>query len=537
MKDFFANLWTRFTHMSMGQRFGLLAVLGLVLAVALVTILWSIAPNYQYLFTDLNEQDASMIVQNLKENRIPYKLVKGGSAVMIPEENVYETRLSLAAQGVPKGGLGKGFALFDETGFSTSEFVQKINYQRALQNELANTIMSLEEVEFARVHIALPKETIFIEDEKPAKASIVIKPTPGQNLNSKQVQGIVYLVEKSVRGLEPENISIVDIKGRVLYEGKGSSDAIALASNHLEVKHAIEHVLQTRAQDLLEKIVGPEAAVVKVSADINMDMVKSVQDTFDPEIHVVRSEELRNEYTGGDMIPEGIAGTPSNLPTGRGGPETLPQNSSSGGSDVIRNYEIGRNQIERIYSPGDITRLTVSVVVDGTYEENTEGNRVFIPRQTSELKEIENAVRHAVGFNADRDDIISVSCIPFAQGDSDITALSEKAQKRDLIISLVKPLVLFLVILLLLLFVIRPMLKWVTKSVKVIEKVPEKQKAIQSDDMQEIEAEERPQIEVAAKSDEMKRMVHGKRKLIEHISKDDMGTATAVVKSWLQENV
>ncbi|HDP25242.1 MAG TPA: flagellar M-ring protein FliF [Deltaproteobacteria bacterium] len=536
MKDTFMNIAARFSAMSMGQRFGLFAACGLVLAVVLVTLMWSLAPKYQYLFTDLSEADASMIVQNLKENRVPYKLVKGGSAIMIPEESVYETRLSLAGQGLPKGGLGKGFALFDETGFSTSEFVQKINYQRALQNELANTIMALEEVEFARVHIALPKETIFIEDEKPAKASIVIKPKPGLNLNSQKVQGIVYLVEKSVRGLEPENISIVDIKGKVLYEGKGSSAAVSLASKHLEVKNAIETLLQTRAQDLLERIVGSEAAIVKVSSDINMDMVKSVQDTFDPEVHIVRSEEMKSTFNSADRFGQGIAGTQSNLPTGRGGPEQLPQNASSGGSDIIRNYEIGRNQVERIYSPGDITRLTVSVVVDGRYEASPEGNKTFIPRPASELREIENAVKHAVGFNADRDDTISVSCIPFAQVDSDIGAISESAQRKELISALAKPVLLFAVILMLLLFVVRPMLKWATKSVKVLENVPDTQRALQAGQTEQIEADETPLLEVAAKSDDLKRAVHGKRKLIEKISKDDMGSATAVVKSWLQEN-
>jgi flagellar M-ring protein FliF len=309
IKDYLTQLMSRFTSMSMGQRFGLLAVSGMAIAVIVVSLMWSIAPKYQYLFTDLDDADASLIVQHLKDNRIPYKLTKGGTALMIPEKDVYETRLSLASQGLPKGGMEKGFALFDETGFSTSEFVQKINYQRALQNELANTIMSLEEVDYARVHIAMPKESIFIEDEKPAKASIVIKPRQGQKITPSQVQGVVYLVAKSVRGLDPENISIVDIRGKVLFEGKDKSQAISLANNYLDVKHGIENMLQTRAQDLLEKIVGPASAIVKVSADINMDMVKSIEDSYDPEIQVVRSEELKNEFTGGNNIIGGIAGT------------------------------------------------------------------------------------------------------------------------------------------------------------------------------------------------------------------------------------
>ncbi len=537
MKNLFAQLIKRFTSMNMGQKFALFTVSGLTAAVIIVSLMWSLAPTYQYLFTDLDEADASMIVQHLKENRIQYKLAKGGTAVMIPEENVYETRISLASQGLPKGGVGKGFALFDETGFSTSEFVQKINYQRALQNELANTIMSLEEVDYARVHIAMPKESIFIEDEKPAKASIVIKPSQGQKINPSQVQGIVYLVAKSVRGLDPENISIVDIRGKVLFEGRDESQAISLANNYLDVKHGIESMLQTRAQDLLERIVGPASAIVKVSADINMDMVKSVEDTYDPEIQVIRSEELKSEFRGGDQIIGGIAGAQSNLPTGRGGPGAIPDGASSGGSNVVRNYEIARNQTERISSPGNITRLTVSVVVDGEYKTDDKGNQVFVPRKAEELTGIENAVKHAVGFSVDREDTISVSCMPFAQEDTDIAALSEKANMREFITSLVKPLIFLLIALLVLLFVIRPLLKWLFKSVKVVETVPEKNKAIERETIGQIEVEEIPQIELDAKSDEMKQAVKGKRRLIEKIAKDDKSTATAVVRSWLQESL
>ncbi|MCU0575354.1 MAG: flagellar M-ring protein FliF [Desulfobacterota bacterium] len=537
MMKLLTQLPAKFTAMSMSQRFGLLAVSAMAVAVVVVSLMWATAPKYQYLFTDLNEQDASLVVQHLKDARTPYKLTKGGSAIMIPEKNVYETRLTLAAQGIPKGGVGKGFALFDETDFSTSEFVQKINYQRALQNELANTIMSLEEVDFARVHIAMPKESIFIEDEKPAKASIVIKTRPGMQMGPSKVQGIVYLVEKSIRGLDPENISIMDIKGRVLYEGKKDSDSVIMASDRLEFKRSIENQLQERAQDLLEKIVGPNAAVVKVSADVNMDLVKSVQDMYDPEIHVVRSEELKNQYAGAEKETQGAAGTTSNLPTGRGGPEAVAGAGEKGAGSVIRNYEIGRNQTEHVYSPGDVKKLTISVVVDGTYKAGKDGNKMFVARQASELKEIENAVKNSVGFSADREDLISVSCMPFAQDDTDLAAISAKEKNKELIMTLVKYALFFAMVILVLFLVIRPLLKWLTKSVKVVERVHTHERGLPMEERDLLDGgEEYPQIEAVAKSDEMKRAVQGKRKTIEHITKNDMNTATAVVKSWLQES-
>lgn len=536
MKNLITQLTSKFMAMSMAQRVGALTVAALAVATVIVSFMWATAPTYQYLFTDLNEQDASLVVQHLKESRIPYRLAKGGSAVMIPEKDVYETRLALASQGIPKGGLGRGFALFDETSFSSSEFVQKINYQRALQDELANTIMSLEEVDFARVHLAMPKESVFIEDEKPAKASIVIKTKPGMQMNQGKVKGIVYLVEKSVRGLDPENISIVDTNGRVLYEGKKDSDSVVMASDRLEFKKAVENQLQERAQDLLERIVGPHAAVVKVSADVNMDMVKSVQDTYDPEIHVVRSEELKNTSAAGTAATQGAAGTPSNLPTGRGGPEAAPGEAGRNAGSIVRNYEIGRNQTESIFSPGEIKRLTVSVVVDGTYKTDKDGNKLFVARQASELKEIENAVKNAVGFNADREDLISVSCMPFAQDEVDLGSLS-KEKNKELIMTAARYALFFVLVLLVLLLVVRPLLNWLTKSVRVVEHVHAREREVGYEEPAMIEGSEGvPRIEASAKSEEMKRAVQGKRKTIENITKNDMNTATAVVKTWLQES-
>jgi len=525
----------QFGAMSMGQKVGLFALMGLAVAVVVVTLMWTLAPKFQYLFTDLNATDAALIVQKLKDDRIPYKLVKGGTAIMIQEDKVYEERIALTAQGLPKGGVGKGFSLFDETSFSTTEFVQKINYQRALEDELAKTIMSMDEVEFTRVHIALPKESVFIEDEKPAKASIVIRPKPTKRISPSHVQGIVYLVAKSVRGLEPENISIVDVTGRVLYEGKKKDDALAFANDRLEVRRAIENTLESRAQEMLEKIVGPGAAIIKVSADINMDLVKNLKDAYDPDGQVARSEELKNQFGNEAGAPGGIAGTPSNLPTGRGGPTPIPSSARSGTSSVIRNYEITTTKTEHIQSPGEIKRLTVSVVVDGTYKQDKEGKRVFIPRQASELKDIENAVKQAIGFNADRDDIMSVSCMQFAQEEV-APRLTSVDKLKELLFSLVKPAVMLIVVLLVLLFVIRPIIKWLTSPVRVVGERLAEQKAIGAEERRALEGTEIPMIEEAmAKSEEMKTAGLGQRKVIQEIAKTDPESTTAAIKSWLQE--
>ncbi|RLA99243.1 MAG: flagellar M-ring protein FliF [Deltaproteobacteria bacterium] len=535
MKEFLTGLKEKLASLSMGQKVGILSLLGLGVAVFVVTLMWTLAPNYQYLFTDLSDTDASLIVQNLKENRIPYKLTNGGTAVMVPESKVYETRLELAGKGLPKGKGGKGFSLFDETGFSTSEFIQKIDYQRALQDELAKTIMSLDEVDYARVHLVLPKDSVFVEDEKPAKASVVIRPRPGLILSPEHVQGIVYLVAKSVRGLEPENISIIDNTGKVLYEGKTQDNAV-LANNRLEIRRAIESSLEKRSQDMLDKILGPGKAVVKVSADVNMDMVKSVKDTYDPDSKVVRSEQISNESSPQGPSVGGVAGVQANIPTGRGTPGMIAPGNTTSTSNIVRNYEISRNKVELVQSPGEIKRLTVSVIVDGNYKTSKDGKKLFVQRSEEEMKEIEDAVKHAVGFNVDRDDSIAVSCMPFKREVTEVKPASIKDKIMDHIVTIIKIVVFLLVTILVFMFIVRPAMKWMTSPVRVLEGMAETRKSIQGEEPGTIEGEERPQIETAvAKSEEMKQAVHGRRKEIEAITKDNMESATAVIRSWLKE--
>ena len=536
MKEFLTGLKEKLASLSMGQKVGMLSLLGLGVAVFVVTLMWTLAPNYQYLFTDLSDTDASLIVQNLKENRIPYKLTNGGTAVMVPESKVYETRLELAGRGLPKGKGGKGFSLFDETGFSTSEFIQKIDYQRALQDELAKTIMSLDEVDYARVHLVLPKDSVFVEDEKPAKASVVIRPRPGLILSPEHVQGIVYLVAKSVRGLEPENISIIDNTGKVLYEGRTQDNAV-LANNRLEIRRAIESSLEKRSQDMLDKILGPGKAVVKVSADVNMDMVKSVKDTYDPDSKVVRSEQISNESSPQGPSAGGVAGVQANIPTGRGTPSMIAPGNTTSTSNIVRNYEISRNKVELVQSPGEIKRLTVSVIVDGNYKTSKDGKKLFVQRSEEEMKEIEDAVRHAVGFNVDRDDSIAVSCMPFKREVTEVKPASIKDKIMDHIVTIIKIVVFLLVTILVFMFIVRPAMKWMTSPVRVLEGMAEEtRKSIQGEKPGAIEGEERPQIETAvAKSEEMKQAVHGRRKEIEAITKDNMESATAVIRSWLKE--
>ena len=535
MKEFLTGLKEKLASLSMGQKVGILSLLGLGVAVFVVTLMWTLAPNYQYLFTDLSDTDASLIVQNLKENRIPYKLTNGGTAVMVPESKVYETRLELAGKGLPKGKSGKGFSLFDETGFSTSEFIQKIDYQRALQDELAKTIMSLDEVDYARVHLVLPKDSVFVEDEKPAKASVVIRPRPGLILSPEHVQGIVYLVAKSVRGLEPENISIIDNTGKVLYEGRTQDNAV-LANNRLEIRRAIESSLEKRSQDMLDKILGPGKAVIKVSADVNMDMVKSVKDTYDPDSKVVRSEQISNESSPQGPSAGGIAGVQANIPTGRGTPGMIAPGNTTSTSNIVRNYEISRNKVELVQSPGEIKRLTVSVIVDGNYKTSKDGKKLFVQRSEEEMKEIEDAVKHAVGFSVDRDDSIAVSCMPFKREVTEVKPASIKDKIMDHIVTIIKIVVFLLVTILVFMFIVRPAMKWMTSPVRVLEGMAETRKSIQGEEPGAIEGEERPQIETAvAKSEEMKQAVHGRRKEIEAITKDNMESATAVIRSWLKE--
>jgi flagellar M-ring protein FliF len=358
--------------------------------------------TYAPLFSNLSPQDGAAVVKELEAAKIPHVISGGGTVVEVPGGLVYSTRLKLAGKGVPAGG-GIGFEIFEKTPFGVSEFTQQVNYLRALQGELSRTINSLSAVQSSRVHLALPSRSHFLIQEEKPSASVVVDLRPGYHLSPDQVQGIVNLVASSVPKLSADKVTVIDSSGRPLKElvpVAASTEAEKL--NQLKLKH--EQELERRIETMLDPVLGAGKVVVRANVQINPQETHMTKEHFDPENRVVRSQRQAVDDSG--TRGGGVPGVQSNIPGGDGG-RIAAENTSKRSSEMVT-YEVGRTT-SRIMEPrGQVQKLSVAVLVDGTYEQDK-----YIPRGKDEIEVIKGMVKRAVGFDADRGDEIEVANVPF----------------------------------------------------------------------------------------------------------------------------
>lgn len=445
----------------------------LALMVALVT--WSQRPVFQVLFSGLSNEDAGRIVEKLKNGKVPFKLDNGGATILVPAERVYETRLQMAGEGMLSGGT-VGFEIFDTPKLGMTDFVQKLNYQRALQGELARTIQSLGSVEKARVHIVIAKRSVFTEQEETPSASVVLKMRPGKTLSENQVLAVSQLVSSAVPGLSTDRVSVIDSAGALLSRTRtGGDEASSLAA--LGLQRSIESSLEERARNILEKTVGPGKVVVRVAANVEQRKVESTEEKYDPDSVVVRSEQRSQEKSSGTAgTPQGIPGTPSNVPTATGAPAAVASSSSSSTNSSRNNetinYEVSRT-VNKVSLPVvDIKRLSVAVLVDGTYRAAAAGTGgkgaaapTFVPRTAEELAGYEKLVKNAVGFSQERGDTVEIVSAPFL---TEETSPAAAAASRTLpalpssYLLVAKYVASILLLLVAALFVVRPILRWLS---------------------------------------------------------------------------
>lgn len=438
-------------------------VLTCVLAFALLIIVAN-RTDYRPLFTNLTSEDAGEIVKKLKEAKTPYQITPDGKGVLVPADKVHELRLSLATEGLPQGG-GVGFEIFDRKNFGMTEFVQKLNYQRALQGELARTIIQISGVEQARVHLVIPEKSLFKESEKPPTASVVLKMKGGKSLRDTEVQGVVHLVASSIEGMNSENVTVLDSRGKILSKGgSGMADASAKATTAMqESQRTYERSMEDRLQTLLDKVVGGGKSVARVSATFDYRQVERVEEKFDPESIAVRSEQVSDEKAGGTTAATGVPGVQTNL--GKTTPGTGATGAGSSKNDKTMNYEVSRSTSRTIEPVGTLGKVSVAILVDGKYEEAIPGKDgkvskpKYTPRSPDELQKIEALVKGAVGFNAERGDQVSIQNIPF-QDAAEISGGAESAKwwTNPFFLTLFKNLIIALGFLALMLFVVKPML-------------------------------------------------------------------------------
>jgi flagellar M-ring protein FliF len=415
-----AQLKAAFSNLSLGKKITLaILILGSV-AGFIFLMNWSGQSEFQPLFTNLDSEDGSAILSKLKEQKIEYRIASNGSTILIPEQYIYEIRMQMASAGLPQGG-GIGFEIFDNTKLGMTAFAQNVNFQRALQGELARTINRIAEIESARVHIVMTEKSLFVEEEEPATASVVLKLQPGKYLNPSQVKGIVHLVSSSVARLRAENVTVVDSNGKMLAGAKDTSSFESLSSDQLDYQARVEKNLENRVRTMLVSALGENKAIVRLSCSFDFKKQERTEELYLPDNKVVRSEQVLNEITSEPGItPQGVPGIRSNMPgdgTASQDSRSLESNSIFEKKDHTVNYEIGK-VISHTNDPvGEMTRISIAVLVDGTYKriEKQKGTVEweYVPRTAEEMAKFENLVKRAVNFDSSRGDEVDIVNIPF----------------------------------------------------------------------------------------------------------------------------
>jgi len=474
LRQILSQLRATFNNLSRGKQITLVTLVLGSLAGFIFLMNWSVKSEFHPLYAKLNPEDAGIILAKLKEQKIEYRIASNGTTILIPQEHIYETRMKMATEGLPEGS-GVGFEIFNETKLGMTEFAQNVNYQRALQGELSRTINRIGEIESSRVHIVLPEKSLFLEDENPATASVVLQLQAGKWLNQGQIKGIVHLLSSSVARLSPENVTIVDQNGKLLAGLKDDSSFGSLSSNQLEYQGRVEKNLENRVRTMLESALGEDKAIVRLSCSFDFKSQEKTEELYLPDNRVVRSEQaLKESTTSPDLSPQGVPGIRSNIPGDILSTEenrTTAANSIFEKNDRTVNYEIGK-VISHIKEPvGEMTRVSIAVLVDGTYQRvEKEAGKVdwnYIPRTPEEMKQFENIVKRAVNFNEARGDEVEIINIPF---ESTKLALKEEPAVEGTWISLLKKyqpylkygfLSLFLI--LSFLFFVRPLVRWLTE--------------------------------------------------------------------------
>jgi flagellar M-ring protein FliF len=536
----FEKLIQYWSNRSAAQRILLGGLAGSMAIAFLVMVYFLNQSEMRVLYTNMAPEDASRVVELLKASKTPYELRDNGTTVLVPAEAVYEQRLKVAGEGVMHG-QGVGFELFDQLKVGQTDFVQRINYTRALQGELSRTISEFPQVEKARVHLVLPQKSLFIEEQKKASASVVLTLKRGQKLDAKQLQGIVNLVAMSVEGLTPEHITITDTTGQSLYQPRADGGLDGMSTTQFEFKNTFEANLENRIEQLLTPIVGPGRALAKVNADLDFSQRTVRKELYDPNVTVVRSEQKSDESTSGSAAVD--AGGATTTP--RGGGAAVPNSNFRGdgysGTESTQkssrqnsttNYEINKEEQNVVTPVGDLKRQSIAVIVDGTYEK-VEGKNTytFVPRKAEDLERIKQVVARAAGLDPARGDEIQVSSFEFGVPDGSgepslMQTMLEYAQRLG------KPFLNGLLLFLFLILVVRPVVlalirpRVTEEEIETLERLPEGEARLAL-----AEAEEGDEVTMldGAKQFELS------KNLALQLFEENMEQSMTLLKSWLKQ--
>ena len=418
------------------------------------------SPEMKLLYTDLSSTDSGAVAAKLEETQIAYEISADGSRILVPGNEVGRARMLLAAAGLPNGG-SMGYEIFDEqSGFGTTNFVQNINQIRALEGELARTISSLDSIRSARVHIVLPQRELFSRDTRASSASVFLGIQSGSSIERSQILAIQSLVASAVPNLKSSNVSVIDSNGNLMAKGGGDEDALMSLKTE-DLRRNFEKRLQNNIEDQISRVVGFGKVTAIVNAEMNFDQISMNEELYNPEGQVLRSSQTTQEESTEREPASDDVSVGNNLP-GVGGDllaDAAPSQESSR-TEEVTNFEISKTIRNTVRQSGEINKLSVSVLVDGRYSKDEEGNKTYEPRSQEEMDQIAALVRTAVGFNEDRGDVIEIANLQFAQIDTDEDVVDNRMlfgfEKSDLI-DAAQMLIVAVMLILVVLLVLQPM--------------------------------------------------------------------------------
>lgn len=394
-------------------------LVGLFLIVVLSIILFKSfhKEDYAVLYSGLSPDDAGNVLTALSQENIPYKLEGNGTIIMVPKDKVYDARLKLAAKGLPSGKV-VGFEIFEEPKLGTTQFQENVNYIRAVEGELTRTIKQLDAVMDAKVNISMPKDSLFVREDEEAKASVIIKLWPDKDLTKEQIKAIVFLVSHAVPKLKPENVTVVDNRGRVLSDLIDENTAEGSGDKSVDLKRKLEKQLEKDIQSMLAKAVGPEKVVVKATVELETGKVNQKDEIYDPDkVAVVSERKIKESETEEANTVNAPPGTPTNVPPVMNTPIFGGGGKKKEKSDITTNYDVSKSLIETQKPLFVIKKVSVGVMIDGKYKEvkDKDGNikLEFEPRSQQELQSYENLIKSAIGFDPNRGDQVTVISVPF----------------------------------------------------------------------------------------------------------------------------
>jgi flagellar M-ring protein FliF len=544
----YMELLTGFNKLTVIRQLALMVGLAASIAIALAAVLWTSDPEYKPVLSSITDYNADQIVEILNVNNIPFKLDENTGALLVEGEFYHQARLKLAGSGIVSDNI-VGLEIMDQDqSLGTSQFVETTRYRRGLEGELSRTITSLQSVKSARVHLAIPKESVFVRDTRKPSASVFLELYPGRRLDRSQVDAIVNLVASSISQLSDKDVTVVDQRGTLLTE-KDTNSELSIAGKQFEYTRRVEDVLLSRVNNILSPVVGGGRFKAEVSADIDFTAVEQTDEQYNPDLLALRSEQTLRERRSANAANSGVPGSLTNQPPGAVTiPEAVDENGAPIGSnntngnngqsreETTRNFELDRSISYTKRQQGTVRRLSVAVVVDDIASIDPESAAIVrTPWSDEELSRLTLLVRDAVGYDPSRGDSVSVINSPFAVPEPPEEIEPVPFYQQSWFLDLLQPVLVGMFILLLLLMVVRPILKTLGEQNKIAV-AEDTEAAIFADETDEISDDQvslvsAEDVMVPGSPEKIERQLNAIRGLIA----EEPERVAQVVKQWVME--